>query len=94
MTPERAKELIPILKHIANGGSEDDIEEQYRDKGWRPFDGALSAHDHAYSYRFKPNPLELWVNVYHNRSYGHISPKSASKYLRKGGRTVLMREVV
>ena len=57
MTPERAKELLPIIEAYANGAK---IEERYRDSVWRRFDG-LFVQDSDYEFRIKPEPREFWV---------------------------------
>jgi hypothetical protein len=95
MTPKRARELLPILEHIAKGGRGDDIEENFRGRGWRVFNGSFVGNDN-YSYRFKPEPLEMWVNAYSgpgNNYCPHNSPEEAAERLLKGGWTIHMREV-
>ena len=96
MTPERAKGLLPILEHIANGGSDVDIEQRLVDDNWKPFDGLFATHC-DWSYRIKPKPLEpleLWVNVYDNGvRHAHDKPEFAAEALQKNGHTVHMREV-
>jgi len=62
MTPERAKELLPIIQAYAEGKTI-----QYRaniNVGWR--DAGGPRWDDDFEYRIKPEPKVIYVNEYEN----------------------------
>ncbi|NOX49201.1 MAG: DUF3105 domain-containing protein [Gammaproteobacteria bacterium] len=61
MNQDRAKHLQPIIEHLADGGSIDDVQEQFKEDGWEYWDGVFTD---GYTYRLKPQPIERWVNEY------------------------------
>ena len=57
MTPERAKELLPIIEAYANGAK---IQSRSDDEEWRD-DSYPLFNSTSYEFRIKPEPREFWV---------------------------------
>ena len=80
MNRERAKELLPIIQAFAEGK---DIQFRYYKEGYEwadmrkddRFTATFPAED--YEYRIKPEPMEIWVNVYPGRADCFISERKA-----------------
>ena len=91
MNRERAKELLPVHKHFADGG-----EIQKKVLG-RWFDTELS-WDGGTEYRIKPKePQEFWVVPPLTRSdkYPHVlSLSEKEQYFADSNRYIKMREVI
>lgn len=92
MTP---KEMIAVLQHFEAGGKVQFISRRSGSGlGWE--DVVYPTWNfYDFEYRIKPNPLELWVNVYND---GHIGcalhdHREAVENCGKGGQTVHMIEV-
>jgi len=73
MTPERAKELLPIIQAYAEGKTI-----QYRaniNVGWRDAGGPRLDDD--FEYRIKPESKVIYVNEYANGIFDHDSKEAA-----------------
>ena len=57
MTPERAKELLPIIEAYASGA---EIQSRRDDEEWRDESYPLF-NSTSYEFRIKPAPREFWV---------------------------------
>ena len=57
MTPERAKELLPIIEAYASGAK---IQSRRDDEEWRD-DSYPLFNSMSYEFRIKPEPREFWV---------------------------------
>lgn len=93
MTP---KEQLEILAAYVAG---EVIQYGALQSNWKPI--FVCGPDHVFNfqqftYRKKPKPLELWVNVYEDEDYRSYKSKNMALASRGGAylRTVHMREVV
>lgn len=57
MTPEVAREMIPILEAIERGAL---VERRCKGENWEPQVGTMILND-DWEFRIKPQPREFWV---------------------------------
>jgi len=74
MNRERAKELLPIIQAFAEGKAiQFRLEGLNGDHSWNDLleDERMTVTFPAedYEYRIKPEPMEIWVNVYPDKSH-------------------------
>ena len=96
MNREQAKALLPIITAFAEGK-----EIQYRPKRsaniptpiWMAVDHASFDKDPS-CYRIKPEPMECWVNVYEDGSFGRAWATKEEASISSSCRPTRMREVL
>jgi hypothetical protein len=76
MNRERAKELLPIIKAFANGGV---VQFRYsKNMKWQnTSDDPVFVVDNEY--RIKPEPMEIWVNIYDEKEDDVMGATYSSK---------------
>jgi len=94
VTPEVAKEMIPILEAIVRG---EEVERRCEGENWEPQCGAMILND-SWEFRIKPSLREFWINVYREAGHSHtvhhskeLAVKFADSHVR---RTIKVREVL
>ncbi len=60
MTPERTKELLPVMEHFANGGVVQTSSQIVPNPGW--IDDYNPLWSVSQNYRKKPKPREIYLN--------------------------------
>lgn len=100
MTREQVKAALPILQAFAEGKTIQfrDTSENWSDFGKaEPIDGYVF-YNYPERYRVKPEPLEFWMNVYENGSFGNAfrseTGASDARNPLSNGRTIKFREVL
>ena len=98
MTPERAKELLPVIEAFANGETVQFYDgetvqfydgDEWCDVGKEGLD-AETLGDDGLKYRIKPKPREFWMNLYSDGCVIAYGTKEAAEQHR-GDRAVIIK---
>lgn len=70
MTPQRAKELLPIIAAFAEGKTIQWLDDSEKPRLWRDFHASnISFEPELVTFRIKPKPREFWIVVWSDNSY-------------------------
>lgn len=86
-------EMIDVIRAHREGKQ---IQFSSPGNGWRNCLDDPSWNFQTNCYRVKPEPREIWVNVYDDNSYGsiHDTKERAIAYCNAGGTTIRFRAVI